>query len=36
MPYFIFSDGKEIFDYLEEPVFKLLFWEAMSIKALLA
>ena len=26
MPYFIFSDGKEIFNYLEEPVFKLLFF----------
>lgn len=26
MPYFVFSDGKEIFDYLEEPVFKLLFF----------
>ena len=24
--YFIFSDGKEIFSYLEEPVFKLLFF----------
>ena len=26
MPYFVFSNGKEIFDYLEEPVFKLLFF----------
>ena len=28
MPYFIFSDGKEIFDYLTNPVFKLLFFGA--------
>jgi 2-polyprenyl-6-methoxyphenol hydroxylase-like FAD-dependent oxidoreductase len=26
MPYFIFSDGKQIFDYLTEPVFKILFF----------
>ena len=26
MPYFVFSDGKEIFDFLEEPAFKLLFF----------
>jgi hypothetical protein len=26
MPYFIFSDGKQIFDYLTDPVFKILFF----------
>src|SRR5262249_28289350 len=26
MPYFVFSNGKEIFSYLAEPVFKLLFF----------
>ena len=26
MPYFIFSDGKTIFDYLTEPAFKILFF----------
>jgi hypothetical protein len=26
MPYFIFSDGKQIFDYLTEPTFKILFF----------
>ena len=26
MPYFIFSDGRQIFDYLAEPVFKILFF----------
>jgi 2-polyprenyl-6-methoxyphenol hydroxylase-like FAD-dependent oxidoreductase len=26
MPYFIFSDGKQIFDYLAEPAFKILFF----------
>ena len=26
MPYFIFSDGKQIFDYLSEPAFKILFF----------
>jgi hypothetical protein len=24
MPYFIFSDGKQIFEYLAEPAFKIL------------
>jgi 2-polyprenyl-6-methoxyphenol hydroxylase-like FAD-dependent oxidoreductase len=28
MPYFIFSDGKQIFDYLYEPNFKILFFGA--------
>jgi 2-polyprenyl-6-methoxyphenol hydroxylase-like FAD-dependent oxidoreductase len=26
MPYFIFSDGKQIFEYLSEPTFKILFF----------
>src|SRR4030095_6208332 len=26
MPYFVFSNSKEIFSYLAEPVFKLLFF----------
>ena len=26
MPYFIFSDGKSIFDYLTDPAFKILFF----------
>lgn len=26
MPYFIFSDGKPIFDYITEPAFKILFF----------
>ena len=26
MPYFVFSDGKQIFTYLAEPVFKLLYF----------
>jgi 2-polyprenyl-6-methoxyphenol hydroxylase-like FAD-dependent oxidoreductase len=26
MPYFIFSDGKQIFEYLAEPTFKILFF----------
>ncbi|HEY9343248.1 MAG TPA: FAD-dependent monooxygenase, partial [Hanamia sp.] len=26
MPYFVFSNGKEIFDYLREPLFKILFF----------
>ena len=26
MPYFVFADGKNIFDYLTEPVFKILFF----------
>ncbi|HXB44548.1 MAG TPA: FAD-dependent monooxygenase [Puia sp.] len=26
MPYFIFSDGKQIFEYLAEPAFKILFF----------
>ena len=26
MPYFVFADGKEIFDYLSDPVFKILFF----------
>lgn len=26
MPHFIFSDGKQIFDYLSDPIFKLLFF----------
>ena len=25
MPYFVFADGKQIFDYLNEPTFKILF-----------
>jgi|GEM_PF-4461325 len=26
MPYFIFKNGKNIFDYLKDPVFKILFF----------
>ena len=26
MPYFVFSDGKNIYDYLTDPGFKLLFF----------
>jgi 2-polyprenyl-6-methoxyphenol hydroxylase-like FAD-dependent oxidoreductase len=26
MPFFVFSDGKQIFDYLAEPAFKILFF----------
>lgn len=26
MPYFIFSDGKQVFDFISEPIFKLLFF----------
>lgn len=26
MPYFVFSDGKQIFEYLAEPAFKILFF----------
>lgn len=26
MPYFVFPDGKQIFDYLNEPAFKILFF----------
>jgi 2-polyprenyl-6-methoxyphenol hydroxylase-like FAD-dependent oxidoreductase len=32
MPYFVFSDGKSIFDYLKEPVFKVLFFGPMEAK----
>jgi 2-polyprenyl-6-methoxyphenol hydroxylase-like FAD-dependent oxidoreductase len=26
MPYFVFSDGKDIFEYLKEPLYKILFF----------
>ena len=32
MPYFVFSNGKQIFDYLNEPVFKLLYFGNQEVK----
>jgi 2-polyprenyl-6-methoxyphenol hydroxylase-like FAD-dependent oxidoreductase len=34
MPFFIFPDGKQIFDYLSEPCFKILFFSDSQPKAI--